>query len=118
MIDAKSMAIISTRQIRYGTREGDTPWFNDGFLLNDHPRLTELTDRIIKATVGFAVARTDTGAIMAEYPDLKSAQAAVDGATIKLSFNVDIAMEEEDAPSAADVDFTIQPKRVRVKAEA
>lgn len=70
------------------------PWFNDGYLLNDHPRLTEITDAIIKATVGFAVARSDTGAIMAEFDSLKAAEKAVNGASI--TFNVDVNVDLDD----------------------
>lgn len=97
-------ALIGKGQLEAGVSEADTVWFGQGFIANDQPRSSGITDGIIACTTGFAVARTDNGEIIAELGpnELEKAEKLVSGAT--LSLNVDVQLEDPEDEVPADFD--------------
>lgn len=82
-----------------GQIEGDQIWFLDNYVAAEQPRNAELAKAIMQATTGFAIARTDSGQILAEFPASEGRKAAhvADSARVELAVNV--AMEELDEVS-------------------
>lgn len=56
--------LIAKAQVQLHLREDRLPWLEQGFIINDQPRDEKVSRDIEKATIGFAVARTDTGEIL------------------------------------------------------
>lgn len=77
-------------------------WFPDGYIINDTPRESMAVGEILDATLGFAVARSDTGQILKTFPagkeGLKAAEKAIGGARVEL--NIDVQMQEDEEPPA------------------
>jgi hypothetical protein len=94
-----STQMIFDTDVSYLVSEGDLAWTRDGYVLNDQPRLFELTKEIMGATLGFAVAKSDTGEIIARYgPDgLKAAEAAVKGAKVQVVTDIEIELADDAA---------------------
>lgn len=92
-----TMELIGKGYAKQGLEEKELAWFRDGLILNDQPRTSGVTDEIMGATLGFAVARTDTGEVLREFgPDgLGAAEAAIAGAKVTLQV-ANVSIEEED----------------------
>lgn len=93
---------IGKGQVDAGVNESETVWYGEGLILNDQPRSGGVTDEIIANTLGFAVARTDNGEIVDEYPTLVAAEAAV--ASARLSVNVSVEQDDPEDEIPADFD--------------
>lgn len=109
---ANIIEMLSTAQLEPGVPEGEMPWFRDGYVTNDHPRDFILTDKLMKVTTGFAIARTDTGEILREFgpENLAAADAAIAKAKVQIpSIEFELDSEDEADPEpeadAAPVSF-------------
>jgi hypothetical protein len=58
---------LASTNLRAGEPEGDMPWFLDGYVAAEQPRAYQESVALLEATEGFALARTDTGSILAEF---------------------------------------------------
>ena len=98
-------SILALTQLEPGVPESDMSWFSEGYVSNDQARDFIVTEALIAHTLGFAVARTDTGEIVKTYgkSNLKAAEKAVAGARLQLSVDVDLEAEE-DEPEVEDFD--------------
>lgn len=91
--------MIGKGQLEAGVSENETVWYADGYIVNDQPRSSGITDEIMGATEHFAIARTDNGDIVRDnIASLATAESLVAGAT--LSLNVAVDMDEDDEPPA------------------
>jgi hypothetical protein len=97
-MDRATLAIVGDAQLAFKYPEKNLVWFSEGYILNDQPRLSEVSKELIKATTGFAIGRTDSQTIMADNLDLKQAEKGVKGAKISLDLNVEL--EDEPKPEA------------------
>lgn len=90
---------LRNTNLRAGEPEGDMPWFLDGYIAAEQPRDYLVSVALLGATKGFAIARTDTGDILAEFGtgDLVRASKIADSAKAELA--VDVMLREEDRPS-------------------
>lgn len=59
--------LVGQGQIQLHVREDKLPWYAQGYVVNDQPRDEKVSRDIARATIGFAVARTDTGEILQEF---------------------------------------------------
>lgn len=95
-----AMELIGKAQLQLHLREDALPWFADGFIVNDQPRDEKVARDIMKATIGFALARTDTGEILKAYGPDDMDQAIEDAAGVQLTLKPIISKtastEEED----------------------
>jgi hypothetical protein len=93
--------MLRLTQLEPNVPEGEMPWFADGYISNDMPRDFIITQAIMGATLGFAVARTDTGEILREYgkDELAKADRAVANVKPQLAIEVDIEDEDDEAPA-------------------
>lgn len=88
--------ILATTNLEPGVQEQQVAWFEDGFVANDHPRDGLVSKILIQATLGFVVARTDTGEILHDFGmDLASADRAAASARIKLDVDFELDVEDE-----------------------
>jgi hypothetical protein len=95
--------MIGKGQLEAGVSEKDTIWYEQGYIVNDQPRTSGVTEEIIGATQGFAVARTDNGDVVREVDTLLEAVNLISGATLQL--NVEVEMEDAgDPPDDFDPD--------------
>lgn len=83
-------------QLGGGNKEGDQDWFLDNYLAADQPRDSNTTKAIIDATVGYAIARTDNGQIIASFNAKEGRRASIIADTARAELAVDIAMREHD----------------------
>jgi hypothetical protein len=95
---------IKNTNLRPKELEGDQPWFLDGYVAGEHPRDIGVTKEIMKATQGFAIAKTETGEIMAEFSktDVVKAENTAHSAKVTLALNVDLPDEEEEIEEEED----------------
>lgn len=77
--------------------ERDMPWFRDGYIAGEQPRDALLTQAIMQNTLGFAIAKTDSGEIVAEFDRDEAARAekVTHSATVTLAIDVALKGEEE-----------------------
>lgn len=92
------LEILGMAQLEPGVHEQEMPWFRDGYVTNDQPRDSIVADKLISTTIGFAIARTDTGEILKEFGvgELKQADQAVANARVMPSFDFELDPEDED----------------------
>ena len=92
--------LIGKGQLQLHLREELLPWYADGFIVNDQPRDEKVARDIAKATIGFAIARSDTGEILKVYGPKDMGQAIEDAAGVQLTLKPVVtkveAQEEED----------------------
>jgi len=96
-LDPAVLEIIGDTDLLPHLQEKSMPWFKQGFVANDHPRDIFVSDELIAATDGFAVARSDNGEILREYDGpnaLIRAESAA--ASAKPRIEVDIDIEDDD----------------------
>lgn len=100
-LSEESVEMLAQTNVNYLLTEGELVWFNDGYILNDMPRMSDLTREIMGHTTGFAVARTDTGEILAKFGQngLKAAEQAILNAQMQIvtAINIDLDQEEAEA---------------------
>lgn len=97
--------MLAEEQLEPGISESEMPWFEDGYVVNDHPRSVELNKFVMKSTVknaAFAVARTDTGDIVKEFEELEAADRAVRNARTQLDLSIEIPDAEVDEENLED----------------
>jgi hypothetical protein len=87
---------LSKTALRPKEYEGDMPWFGDGYIAGEHPRDALMTQAIMQNTTGFAIARTDSGDIIAEFEKHEAARAEKVRASAKVELAVDVALRETD----------------------
>lgn len=56
--------LIGSAQVQLHVREDQLPWYEQDYLVNDQPRDEKVARDIARATIGFAVARSDNGEIL------------------------------------------------------
>lgn len=81
-----------TTLVELAKDEGEQPYFPE-YVDNDRPRDAELTDELMKHTLGFGVAKGD-GQIIGKFKKLQQAEAARANAKITFDVNVDVDGEE------------------------
>lgn len=59
--------MLRNTDIRPGEKEGDQAWFLEDYITVEHPRDYQMSVEILNATVGYGLARTDTGEVLAEF---------------------------------------------------
>ena len=92
---------IAQTALRPGEYEGDQPWFQDGFVAGEQPRNAMVAQAIMDTTLGFAIARTDSGEILAEFDksEVEKAETVTHSATTQLAVDVmldKVADDEEE----------------------
>lgn len=76
---ASLMAQLKATQLAPNEPEGDMPWFVDNYVACEHPRSMDMSKALLDATVGYAIARVDTGEILMDVgPSNKDYQKAYD----------------------------------------
>jgi hypothetical protein len=113
-MDQATLAIVGDAQLAFRYPESNLVWFADGYILNDQPRLSEVSKELIAATEHFAIGRTDSMSIMADELSLTQAEKAVKGAKITLDLNVEL----EDEPEVEEVETPKAKKSVAAAASA
>lgn len=106
-LDPATMEIIGDTDLLPHLQERAMPWFRQGYVANDHPRDQFVSQELVEATDGFAVARSDTGEIVRTFtgPDaLVRAERAAAGARVSLAIEFDIP---EDDPTIPPVPETV-----------
>lgn len=93
---------IASTALRPKEYEGDQPWFPDGYVAGEQPRDAMLSAAIMNATEGFAIARTDSGEILAEYGknDVVKASEITRSAKVQLAFDVALDSKDEEEDEA------------------
>jgi len=84
--------------LRPGEPEGDMPWFPDGYIAAEQPRDYLVSVAILGATKGFAIARTDTGEILAEFETKDLERASNIASKAKAELAVAVMLSEGDTP--------------------
>jgi hypothetical protein len=112
---------IGNGYIEQGVTESETTWFAQGYVINDQPRSSVLTDLVMKHTVGFALADTRTGEILREGgPGTLGAMEAM-ASSAKVQVSMEIAGLDEDAEEDAEAqaaDAAIAEAEAAAAAEA
>lgn len=96
--------LIGMGQVQLHLHEKDLPWYEEGLIVNDQPRDEKVARDIAKATIGFAIARSDTGEVMKTYGADGLKQAVLDARSVRLSFTpvvTQVAPEPDDDDEAA-----------------
>ena len=94
--------LIGKGQVQLHLREDQLPWYAEGLIVLDQPRDEKVARDIMKATIGFAIARTDTGEILKAYPPDALKDAIADAASVTLSIRP--VLERLAQTKAAEVD--------------
>lgn len=114
--DAKTAwELIGMGQVQLHLREDQLPWYEQGFIVNDNPRDEKVARDIMRATVGFALARTDTGEILKVYGPDQIKDAYSDAASVTLSIKPTIerlAPKTEEDEEALVQSFLSEHKNV------
>lgn len=92
---------IANTNLRPGEKEKEFPWFADGFVAGEHPRDAMVARAITEATIGFAIARTDSGEILASFgkDEVERAENVTHGAKVELAIDVMLGEEKADDES-------------------
>jgi len=92
--------MLRVTNLRAGEPEGDMPWFLDGYIAAEQPRDYMISVALLEATQGFAIARTDTGDILAEFETKELARASEIATTARVEMAVDILMGQDKVAQA------------------
>ncbi len=87
--------MLRNTHITPGTPEGDMPWFMEGYIAVDQPRDINMSMAILEATLGFAIARVDTGEVLAQFERNQFERATKVASNSKASYAVGLQMEDE-----------------------
>jgi hypothetical protein len=90
------MEILYRTRLGGDIKEGDQDWFLDGYVAADQPRDAAMSQAIAENTIGFAIARSDNGEILATFPKNEFRRADEIARTARVELAVDIAMREFD----------------------
>lgn len=83
--------------------EGDMPWFPMGYIAGEQPRDALITQSIMQNTIGFAIARTDSGEIIKEFSKNEGPRAEQVTHSARIELAVDVALREsEDSGDTED----------------
>ena len=92
--------LIGKGQLQLHVKESSLPWYEQGFIVLDQPRDEKVSRDIMRATVGFGIARSDTGEILKVYGPEGLIEAIGDANSVTLSIKPQIVRtkttEEED----------------------
>jgi hypothetical protein len=88
--------MLRRTDLRPGEKEGDMPWFLDGYVSVEQPRDMPMSEALLKATIGYALARTDTGEILAEFERDQFARASKIQEKSQSELAVQILLEDEE----------------------
>lgn len=90
--------LIGKGQVQLHLKESALPWMEQGLIVNDQPRDEKVARDIAKATLGFAIARSDTGEILKAYgkDGLMEAESDAAGVTLSLKPVVQRLAQTED----------------------
>lgn len=89
--------LIGKGQLQLHLREDALPWYADGLIVNDQPRDEKVARDIHKATIGFAIARSDTGEVLKVYGPDGMDEAIADAAGVQLMLKPIITKVESEA---------------------
>lgn len=112
-LDPATMEIIGETDLLPHVQEKTMPWFRQGFVANDHPRDQFVSQELIDATDGFAVARSDTGEIVREFDGpnaLVRAESAAAGARVSLSIEFDMPDDDITVPAPPETVLNPEPE--------
>lgn len=90
---------IANTALRPKEYEGDQPWFHDGYVAGEQPRDAMLSEAIMRATTGFAIARTDSGEILAEFGKDEVVRASEITSSAKVQLAIDVTIGDEASQS-------------------
>jgi hypothetical protein len=94
--------LIGKGQVQLHLREDQLPWYAEGLIVLDQPRDEKVARDIMRATIGFAIARTDTGEVLKAYGPNNLMEAIEDAASVTLSIRP--VLERLAQTKAAEVD--------------
>lgn len=82
--------MLKVTALRPGEYEGDQPWFLEGYVSVDQPRDFAMSKALLEATKGFAIARTDTGEVVATFArdQLERASGIAERARAEVAVNI------------------------------
>jgi hypothetical protein len=110
LVDLKKLGpgitdMLRNTALRPGEIEGDMPWFLDGYVTVDQPRDMQMSLALVEATKGFAIARTDSGEILATFErnELVRASDIADRARAEIAVNILTSESDEDVEPEAEV---------------
>lgn len=95
------VGMLQVTNLRAGEPEGDFPWFLDGYVAAEQPRDIGISRALLDATEGFAIARTDSGKILAEFETSDLVRASRIAESAKAEMAVNIMVEEALASDKA-----------------
>jgi hypothetical protein len=87
---------LAKTALRRDEYEGDMPWFGDGYIAGEQPRDALMTRTIMENTIGFAIARTDSGEILAEFDKNEVARAEEITHNAKSNLAIDIVLKQSE----------------------
>lgn len=98
--------LIGLGQAQLHLKEKRLPWYEQGLIMNDNPRDEKVARDVEKATIGFAIARSDTGEVLKVYGPDALDQAIEDAQgvrlTIKASVQKMVIKEDDDDKLVAE----------------
>ena len=97
--------LIGKGQVQLHLYEYQLPWYKDGFIINDNPRDEKVARDIMKATIGFALARSDTGEVIKVYGPSEMQAAYDDAASVTLTIKPILTRLAQTAPDESDDDL-------------
>lgn len=99
--------LIGKGHVQLHVREERLPWYAQGLIVNDQPRDEKVARDIVKATIGFAIARTDTGEVLKVYGpnDLEKAQTDAKNARMSIKADIVSVVPEDDDDDKLVEDF-------------
>lgn len=107
--------LIGKGQVQLHLREDALPWYAEGLILTEQPRDEKVSRDIMKATLGFAIARSDTGEILKVYGPNGMNEAIADANSVELTIKPvlqKIAPTEEEDEDAVVNEFLAQHANV------
>lgn len=105
--------LIGKGQVQLHLKESDLPWYEQGLIVLDQPRDEKVARDIMKATLGFAVARSDTGEVLKAYGPNGLSEAIADAEGITLTIKpmiTKVASDEEEDEAALVESFLAENK--------
>ena len=95
--------LIGAAQPELHVWEKNLPWMRQGFVVNDQPRDEKVARDIHKATIGFAVARTDTGEILQTFGPNELGKAEEAASSVQLVLQPAVIPVEVDEDEQDDM---------------
>lgn len=101
LLDTKSMGrdlmgVIAGTRLGGDLREGEQDWFLDGYVAADQPRDQMMAAAISDNTIGFAIARSDSGEILAKFPRNEFQRADEVARTARVELAVNVALRDSE----------------------